>query len=136
MAGFSSVSAAPVVTIQSLELKNTDQKWIDVIHPDKAVDLTQQEPGVTFINNGRIPPGRYLNFRVVFDEASEEGRSRVLFTAKSDLNEHLDVKKTSFVGVRFRLNPENPRDVYQAKITVDASSQTLTGDQLVLENLS
>ncbi|MEI8345439.1 MAG: hypothetical protein WCG06_05135 [Candidatus Omnitrophota bacterium] len=52
------------ITLVRLELKNISGRWIKVFEPDTLVDLIDQKPALAFFNNGRIPPGRYVNFRL------------------------------------------------------------------------
>ena len=57
-----------VVTIESLMLKNSLGEWMSVVEPDKAVDLFSEQGKVSFFNQGRIPQGNYVNFRLVISE--------------------------------------------------------------------
>ncbi|HTL71393.1 MAG TPA: hypothetical protein VL404_08900 [Candidatus Eisenbacteria bacterium] len=66
---FAAGSAKFAVTIEKVELKNAQSEWITIIRPDRLVDLINEEPVVSFFNNdGRIPAGRYVNFRVTLSE--------------------------------------------------------------------
>ena len=49
-------------------LKNNAGEWITVVEPDKQVDLFSDQGKVTFFNQGRIPEGDYLNFKLVISE--------------------------------------------------------------------
>ncbi len=156
------------VTIRSVELKNTAAQWVTVIEPDKQVDLVNQESTIYFFNNtNRVPPGKYVNFRVKIletikvqgrdhanrtkaggiavvtgrtvtaselpkgiasireeaptwkDEKPEELMTVILnlnngdeddtisIMRKSDFDPPLEVKKGSFISVRFDLNLDN-----------------------------
>lgn len=123
-----------IVTVQSVELKTSDNRWITVIEPDKQVDLTQEEPLVNFINNGRIPPGFYKNFKVVFDVSGIE-REKIYFSSFEDWMKPVEVKKTSFIAVRFGLNLEDPKDVRWTRVTVDADTRILQRTDLVFESI-
>lgn len=83
-----------IVTIRKVELKTVDGRWITVLEPDKEVDLVSAEPTVSFFNNqGRVPAGRYSNFRLTLSEmirfsgydkrhfTREGGRSRLVGAA-------------------------------------------------------
>lgn len=61
-------TAKYVITIQSVELKTTGGEWKTLIRPDKQVDLVQAEPTIALFNNGQIPPGGYVNFRITLSE--------------------------------------------------------------------
>lgn len=54
-----------VVTIRSLELKDSRGQWVTILEPDRMVDLVKERPQISYYNNeGRIPAGRYVNFRL------------------------------------------------------------------------
>ncbi len=58
-----------VVTIERFELKNNTGEWITVISPDLQVDLAVKDPTLSFSNaGGKIPPGNYINFRIILSE--------------------------------------------------------------------
>jgi len=58
-----------IITIQSVQLKNNTGQWITVIEPDRRVDLVDEEASISFFNNtGRVPPGNYINYRIVLSE--------------------------------------------------------------------
>jgi len=205
------------VTIQSVELKNTAAQWVTVIQPDKEVDLANQESTITFFNNtGRVPAGRYVNFRIkILETVKVQGRDQfnrtkaggiavvtgrtataselpkgitsireeaptwknekpeeimtvilnlnnndedntVSIMRKSDFDPPLEVKKGSFVSVRFDLNLENtiyhgvagslsggvpakemmyflpPNQVAEAQLTVDNKTLTFKDNELEL----
>ncbi len=57
------------ITIQEVLLKKTTGEWVSVIRPDKQIDLVNVEPSLSFFNNeGRVPEGRYTNFKVLLSE--------------------------------------------------------------------
>lgn len=57
------------ITILKVELKNEAGEWVKIIEPDRRVDLAQEEAMVAFFNNdGRVPFGSYVNFRVTISE--------------------------------------------------------------------
>ncbi len=58
-----------VITIVKVELKSIDGPWITILEPDKEVDLVNAEPTISFFNNqGKVPAGKYVNFRVTLSE--------------------------------------------------------------------
>ena len=122
-----------VVTIKSVELKNAAAQWVTVIRPDKQVDLMNQEAKITFFNNsGRVPPGRYLNFKIRLSDAAWEERGETGVMAGADFVSPLQVKKGSFVSVRFGVDFEGspkPR-IKEASVTVDGISVVLEKEAL------
>ena len=120
-----------VITIKGVYLKDGVGKWVKVIEPDRRVDLSQEEPVVTFFNNGgRVPAGEYQNFRV--DYLSAEGGSAKLFS-KEDFKKAVAVHKGSFVRVAFNLGLEKNITVKKADLTVDEDHRSLLSDSLTLE---
>lgn len=123
----SSLSAAGepfFVTIQKVELKNASGRWVEVIEPDRRVDLTTEEPTVSFFNNGRIAPDDYLNVRVSL--LSGEGvQKKVFLERQTDYIPALSVRKGSFVSVSFEYDPAAKpmrlasETVRQVSLTVD-----------------
>ncbi len=118
------------VTIQKVELKNEAGKWATVIEPDKKVDLAQSEPSVSFFNNGRVLPGRYVNVRVQLD--------RGVLVRSEDYDKPLDIKKGSFVNVAFSfdlrsqdqdLTPDNFKQIH---VTVDEDERTEGPDKITI----
>ncbi len=127
-------STVPVVTIKGVELKNVKGEWIMIIEPDRRFDPTQDELGVTLVNNGRVPAGLYVNFRITVSEFQnrQSKQDETWITLKSDLEPVFRVAPHSFIGVWFHLNWKGDTassDVKDAVITVDESTQTLTGDK-------
>jgi len=57
-----------VITVVSIELKNVTGEWKTLIRPDKRIDLTEAETMFSLFNNGQIPPGNYINFRITLSE--------------------------------------------------------------------
>ena len=124
-------SAPYVITIKGVYLKDGMGEWVKVIEPDRRVDLSQEEPVVTFFNNGgRVPAGEYQNFRV--DYLSAEGGSAKLFS-KEDFKKAVAVHKGSFVRVAFNLGLEKNITVKKADLTVDEDHRSLLSDSLTLE---
>ncbi len=118
------------VTIQKVELKNEAGKWATVIEPDKKVDLAQSEPSVSFFNNGRVLPGRYVNVRVRLD--------RGVLVRSEDYDKPLNIKKGSFVNVAFSfdlrgqaqgLSQDNFKQIH---VTVDEDERTDGGDRITI----
>lgn len=127
-----SFSAEPFfVTIQKVDLKNEFGEWVTVMEPDKKVDLAQDEPSVSFFNNGRVPPGKYVNVRVRLDQG--------LISRIKDYALPLDIKKGSFVNVAFgfdfsgisrSLGQDNFK---QIQLTVDDEDRLDGADQIKIE---
>ena len=57
-----------IVTLKSLMLKNNTGQWITVAEPDKQVDLFSNQLQVSLFNQGRIPDGNYINFKLIISE--------------------------------------------------------------------
>ncbi len=81
------------VYLKSVQLKKSSGEWITVIDPDKAVDLTKEEAGISFFNNqGRVPEGSYVNFGIILSErvrfSGRDGAhsTQGVVTARLDLN--------------------------------------------------
>ena len=66
-----------------MELKRADGSWTAVAEPDHPVDLAAEEAGLSFFNNqGRVPEGGYVNFRVTLsDRVRVAGRDGDFYTA-------------------------------------------------------
>lgn len=127
-----SFSAEPFfVTIQKVELKSAGGEWVTVMEPDKKVDLALDEPSVSFFNNGRVPPGKYVNVRVQLDQG--------LISRIEDYALSLDIKKGSFVNVSFgfdlagssrSLGQDNFK---QIQLTIDEEERLDGPDQIKIE---
>ncbi len=123
-----------IMTIQSVELKNEKGEWLTVLEPDRQVDLAQEEPRVSFFNNGRVPPGNYLNFRLtVFGRYP--GRTIEVF-GKEDLKAPLVVKRGSFVGVHFKLDECGfpPKEIRELSVTVDEVTKTYGSREITIRH--
>jgi hypothetical protein len=125
------------VTIEKVELKNASGEWMDVIEPDRRLDLTKDEPTVSFFNNGRIAPGDYSNVRVSL--ISEEGaRKKVFLERKTNYSPALSVRKGSFVNVSFEFDPNQTpfrlesETVKEVRLTVDEDERLDGGDSIRL----
>jgi hypothetical protein len=124
------------VTIAALELQKQDGGWVTVVEPDHRVDLMNTEAQVSFFNNGRVPPGEYQNFRVLFDDAG----TRRTITRGEPYTPPLPVRKGSFISVWFILNfeldgdglPVRPRSVKELRLTVDDFLQVDAGATLTI----
>lgn len=118
------------VTIQKVELKDEAGRWMTVIEPDKKVDLAQSEPSVSFFNNGRVVPGRYVNVRVQLD--------RGVLVRSEDYEVPLSIKKGTFVNITFGFDFAKParglsRDNFkQIHVTVDEDERTDGGDKITI----
>ena len=130
------------MTVQGIQLKSEDGRWITVAEPDNEVDLSAEEAGFSFFNShGRIPAGRYVNVRVRFEKAPVPGAANwnlragqtLTLRAKSDLAP-FTVTNGSFIGVWFTLDLGDS-DVKQVSLTVDEDSRTLAGSETVLSDL-
>lgn len=123
------------VTIEKVELKSSSGEWVDVIEPDRRLDLTVDEPTVSFFNNGRIAPGGYSNVRVSL--ISEEGTRKKLFLErKIDYSPSLVVRNGSFVNVFFRFDLERlpmrlaSDTIKEVNLTVDQEERHDNGDSI------
>ncbi len=147
------------MTIKSVQLKKSTGEWVTVIEPDHQVDLVNQEPMVSFLNNGRrVSPGTYINFKIILSETVKvkgvDGTSKTLnFNAqdkdgemqiysREDLLQPLRIKEHSFIGVWFDLDLSRtlhfsgsdtsgaePRPE-KATVTVDGQTFTFSGESL------
>ena len=109
-----------VITIKSVELKNAVGEWLTVIEPDRRVDIAKEEPGLSFFNNGRVPAGEYVNFRLNLSDSSITE-----VTGSSDFQKPLTLKKGSFVGVWFSLDLKDPARISELSVTVDEDTRNL-----------
>ncbi len=147
-----------VITIESVLLKKDSGEWITIIDPDHQVDLMHQDPTVSFFNNGRrVPPGKYSNFKILLSKTIKAGtveKPDLIYDAKSseiaiygnrDLAKILSVSASSFISVWFNLDLSNtvsgrgpqaeftpPRQVRQAKITIDDQEVVVPGSDITL----
>jgi hypothetical protein len=117
-----------VITIKSVELKNTQGQWLTVIEPDKQVDLATEEPFISFFNNGRIPSGEYVNFRVSFLDKANKERS---LSAIRDWDQPVVVKKGAFVSVEFEIERAQKARVSYAALTVDDTIRSYLDSELL-----
>ena len=106
-----------VITIKEVQLKKDSGEWITVIEPDHQVDLVNQEPMISFFNNGRrVPPGDYSNFKILllrtikiknaqhFSLVYESPNDEIAISGSEDFLQPLKVKRGSFISVRFVLD--------------------------------
>jgi hypothetical protein len=138
---FASASAGPVaapakyiITIKSLELKSELGQWRTIVEPDHEVDLLSTEARISFFNHGRVPQGKYSNFKILL--LDDSGRALQIF-GKKDFSDPLEVKKNSFIGARFVLDLQGslpPKKVEELHVTVDDQNVTLGGDDLVIQS--
>jgi hypothetical protein len=113
------------ITIQKLELKKENGEWLGILEPDHKVDLTNTDAAVSFFNNGRVPPEKFKNFKVTFDDQGKKTE----MSFKKDLDSSLLVKKGSFVSVSFELEEESKK-VKQMRWVVDAREFVDQGDNI------
>lgn len=119
-----------VITIHSVELKNSAGQWVTVIEPDKQVDLAKEEAGLSFFNNGRVPDGGYVNFRLkLFDS----GHQPLEVFGSMDFIKPLVVQKGSFVGVWFTLDLAKMA-VSELTITVDQDTRNLAHQEVQMRS--
>lgn len=123
------------ITIQKVELKNASGEWVDVIEPDRRLDLTIDEPTVSFFNNGRIAPGDYSNVRVSLI-SEEDGLKKVFLERNEDYEPALSVLRSSFVNVSFEFDPaQTPmrlasETIKEVRLTVDSQERLDAGDSI------
>ena len=134
--GFSSFSAFAVVTLKKVELKNFKNEWVTIIEPDRSVDPARRELGVTLVNNGRVPEGQYLNFRVTLSEFVDRHskEKNTLIFLRSDLAQPLRVQRGSFIGIWFHLDWKEDvarSELSEAEVTVDETTQTINGAEII-----
>ena len=148
--------SACVVTIKSVQLQKESGEWITVIEPDRRVDLVNQEPTVSFFNNGRrVPPGNYNNFKIFLlrtikakddkgiDVIYEAPHEEIVIDGNRNFLESAQVKRQSFVSVWFELNLSGlidhsdsevsfspPHTVKQAVVTVDDKQIVIPGENI------
>lgn len=56
------------VTVQAIFLKNISGDWIKIKDSSRQANLMVEEPLLSFINYDRVPPGKYVNFKVILSE--------------------------------------------------------------------
>ena len=106
--------------ISRFELKEKSGGWVTVIEPDRRVDFSRESAEMSFFNNGRVPPGEYVNFRISFYEKTKipglsEARSVELAADFSPL----EIKKGSFVYAALVPKPDGAGEL---QLTVDEQS--------------
>ena len=136
-----SVAAEPFfITIEKVELKNASGEWVDVVEPDRRLDLAAEEPTVSFFNNGRIAPGDYTNVRVTLidvgaDFMPAQRAATTILERKNDYAPPLLIKKGSFVNVSFLFDlgslPQlNEETIKEVRVTVDDQERLDAGDNI------
>ena len=150
-----------VITIETVALKNGEGKWVTVANPDHEVDLVTQEAGLSFFNNGRVPAGRYVNFRILISkrfkvldsksspvqahfEDGEEGSSIEIRGAK-DFEESFLVNRSSFIGVWFKIDLHGtiqkrgssvyfapPHKIEEVTVTIDEHTRTFQNAEIAV----
>ena len=69
------------VMIKKVLLKTPSGEWVPVKGSEREADLMAEEPILSFVNFDRVPPGRYVNFKVVLSETLKvAGRDGKNFT--------------------------------------------------------
>ena len=116
------------ITLQKLELKTDGGEWVDIVEPDHKVDLRATEAAISFFNNGRVPPGRFKNFRLSFED---HGKNRQI-SRKQDLEPPFEVRKGSFMNVSFELDLDAQK-VKGTHLTVDRRDFVDTGDNIEMK---
>lgn len=59
------------VTVQSVQLKNDAGTWITIATPNQEIDIASAAAGAvagSFMNDATVPPGNYVNFKIVLSE--------------------------------------------------------------------
>lgn len=59
------------VTVQSVQLKNDAGNWVTIATPNQEIDIADAGVGAvagSFMNDAVIPPGNYVNFKIVLSE--------------------------------------------------------------------
>ena len=126
---------ALILTIKSVQLKDSAGQWFTVIEPDHQVDLATQEPGLSFFNEGRVPAGDYVNVKIaVTGLRPEDGARQSTLAAAKDFAAPLAVRKNSFIGIWFKFDDlSRPASVHEASITIDDKTTLLTAESLKLD---
>ena len=117
------------ITIHSVQLKNLEGQWVTIIEPDKVVDLETTEPGISFFNNGRVPAGDYVNFRLVFQENATKIIKEI--TGKADFVPAVNVQKGSFIGVWFKYQLPS-EEIGSVSIYVDQTERAIPGSGITM----
>lgn len=121
------------ITIQSVQLKNLEGQWVTIIEPDKVVDLETTEPGVSFFNNGRVPAGDYVNFRLVFQENATKIIKEI--TGKADFGPTVNVQTGSFIGVWFKYQLPS-EEISSVSIYVDQTERAILSGGITVNIIS
>ncbi len=140
--GAGALYAAETCVVESVDLKDSEGNWRRVSQPDTVIPFEEKEAAVSFFNNGRVPPGEYVNFRVgllcTAAEASaslEKHHARVFrVTGKSDWSA-LEIRKGSFVRIEFLFDnsEEGPiKKVKRIQILADEETRRVENADLVL----
>ena len=116
-----------VITVESVALKNTKGEWVTVLRPDKKINLETTEPSLSFFNKGNVPPGDYVNFKVVLYGTSAAGGEKAVL-AKQDLAP-IVVKRSSFVRVWFE--GHSLESIQELGITVDDTTARLNPTEIL-----
>lgn len=120
-----------VITIDEVRLKNEGGEWVSIIKPDKKVDTTNEEPSLSFFNQGLVPPAEYVNFEILIrDTAKPEGLMRI--TGKRDFNP-LSLKKASFINIYFTLDFKNKWDIHRVELTVDRATRVILAGEIMVQ---
>lgn len=57
-----------LVTVKGIKLKDMDNAWFNVPIKEVKLDLGKPDQTISFKNDGRIPAGRYKNFKIILSE--------------------------------------------------------------------
>lgn len=127
--------AEPVVHLRKFELKNDAGAWVSVIEPDRLVDLAEEQAKVSFFNTtGRVPEGRYVNFRLTL---ADDTRTNAVFsvTRAADFAEPLAIRKGSFLFADVEPVLETPvRRITEARLTVDERELAMGPEEIRIES--
>lgn len=71
-----------IITVLKVELKDASGNWVKIAEPNKAANLLADDPLLQMTNNGSIPPGTYVNFRITLSEtirfSGNDGENKTL----------------------------------------------------------
>ena len=138
------------IILQKVELKNSAGEWIDVAEPDTPVSADSKEAGTSFFNNGRIPDGSYINFRLIVQEGRGEAEKGKEFpsgssslpkaiyeiTGSEDFSPPISILRKTFISVWFSLVAEAgkdlPADIQEVELNIDQSTTIFGRDKIVI----
>ena len=123
--------ASRIVTLKSVEIKDGQGRWLKGVTSDKRVNLAFGRPVLSFFNNGRLPEGDLINFKITFSEGSGDSLSETSVCARNDFPPVL-IRKNSFFSVRFWASPLID-EIKKLQLTLDTIAITLTDEDVLVE---